>query len=60
MKQIIAAWIEQILKFDSQQEAQTYLDELEQKGVDYAVIKREGATLRVRKQYNKNTLLREE
>lgn len=58
MKQIIAAWIEQILKFDSHLEAQAYLDELDQKGVKYAVIKHEGTILRVRKQYNKNMLLR--
>lgn len=58
MKQIIAAWIEQVLRFDDPQEVQSYLDELDCKGIQYSVIKREMSMLRIRKQYNKNTLLR--
>ena len=58
MKHIEAAWIEQILTFDDPQEVQDYLDELDSKGIQYSVIKREMSMLRIRKQYNKNTLLR--
>ncbi len=58
MKHIEAAWIEQILTFDDPQEVQSYLEELDSKGIQYSVIKREMSMLRIRKQYNKNTLLR--
>ena len=58
MKHIEAAWIEQILTFDDPHEVQSYLDELDSKGIQYSVIKREMSMLRIRKQYNKNTLLR--
>lgn len=57
MKHIEAAWIEQILTFDDPQEVQDYLDELDNKGIQYSVIRREKLKLRIRKQYNKNTLL---
>lgn len=57
MKHIEAAWIEQILTFDDPQEVQDYLDELGNKGIQYPVIRREKLKLRIRKQYNKNTLL---
>ena len=59
MKHIEAAWIEQILTFDDPQEVQSYLDELDSRGIQYSVIKHERLTLRIRKQYNKNTFLRE-
>ncbi len=58
MKHIEAAWIEQILTFDDPHEVQSYLDELDNKEIQYSVIKREMSMLRIRKQYNKNTLLR--
>lgn len=57
MKHIEAVWIEQILTFDDPQEVQDYLDELDNKGIQYSVIRREKLKLRIRKQYNKNTLL---
>ena len=57
MNHIEAAWIEQILTFDDPQEVQDYLDELDNKGIQYSVIRREKLKLRIRKQYNKNTLL---
>lgn len=57
MKHIEAAWIEQILTFDDPQEVQDYLDELDNKGIQYSVIRREKLKLRIRKQYNKNTPL---
>ena len=58
MKHIEAAWIEQILTFNDPQEVQAYLEELDSKGIQYSVIKREMSMLRIRKQYNKNKLLR--
>lgn len=58
MKHIEVAWIEQILTFNDPHEVQSYLDELDSKGIQYSVIKREMSMLRIRKQYNKNTLLR--
>ena len=53
MKHIEVAWIEQILTFDDPHEVQSYLDELDNKGIQYSVIKREMSMLRIRKQYNK-------
>lgn len=59
MKHIKAAWIEQILTFDDPQEVQSYLEELDSKGIQYSVIKREMSMLRIREQYNKNIFLQE-
>lgn len=58
MKHIEAAWIEQILTFDNPQEVEAYLEELDTKGIQYSVVKREMSMLRIRKQYNKNKLLK--
>ena len=57
MKHIEAAWIEQVLSFDFPEEVDAYLKELDNKGIQYSVIRREKLKLRIRKQYNKNTLL---
>lgn len=59
MKHIEFAWIEQVLSFDFPEEVDTYLEELDSKGTRYLVIRREKTKLRIRKQYNKNILLRE-
>lgn len=40
------------------EEVDAYLKELDNKGIQYSVIRREKLKLRIRKQYNKNTLLR--
>jgi len=58
MKHIQFAWIEQILTFDNPAEVQSYLDELDSRGIQYSIIKRKMSMLRIRKQYNKNTLLK--
>ncbi len=58
MKHIEFAWIEQVLTFDFPEEADTYLKELDSKGIQYSVMKRDMSMLRIRKQYNKNKLLR--
>lgn len=57
MKHIEFAWIEQVLSFDFPEEIDAYLKELDNKGIQYSVIRREKLKLRIRKQYNKNTLL---
>lgn len=58
MKHIKAAWIEQVLEFDSKDEVQQFIEELEQKkqrrGQQYDVTERIGTRIRVRKQYNNN------
>lgn len=59
MKHIEFAWIEQVLSFDFPEEVDTYLEELDSKGIQYSVIRREKTKLRIRKQYNKNMLLKE-
>lgn len=60
MKKIIAAWIEQILEFDSLQEYMTYIEELKQKGQKFREVNHEQlgsdiVRLRIRKQYNNNS-----
>lgn len=59
MKKIVAAWIEQIFEFDSEQEYMSYLNELAQKGQKFKEVqheKLESGVVRIgiRKQYNKN------
>lgn len=54
MKHIEAAWIEQILIFDSVNEADEYIRELKASKQRFSVISRDGVRMRVRKQYNKN------
>ena len=60
MKKIIAAWIEQILEFDSEQEYTDYIRGLEQKNQMFEEMRcvplESGAVrIRIRKQYNNNT-----
>lgn len=54
MKHIEAAWIEQILSFDSVEEADEYIRRMEASKQRFSIISRKGEKLRVRKQYNKN------
>lgn len=54
MKRVEAAWIEQILIFDSVGEADEYIRKLEAFKQRFSIISREGAKIRIRKQYNKN------
>lgn len=59
MKKIIAAWIEQILEFDTEDEYELYAEKISQTGKKWkSVIEYlENGKLRVRiqKQYNNNT-----
>lgn len=59
MKRIIAAWIEQILEFDSKLEYMAYIEGLKQKGQQFKEISSKQlesgiVKLRIRKQYNNN------
>lgn len=59
MKVIKAAWIEQILEFDSKLEYMAYIEGLKQKGTKHSVVEHNQdvsgkVTLRIRKQYNNN------
>lgn len=54
MKHIEAAWIEQILTFDSVGEADEYIRKLEASKQRFSIISRDGVRIRIRKQYNKN------
>ena len=59
MKKIIAAWIEQILEFDSNMEYLTFIVDLKKKDSTFQVInetqdKSGKVRIRIIKQYNKN------
>lgn len=60
MKKIIHAWIEQILEFDSTDEIQHYLNDLDSKKQNYLLICKDGLRIRIRKQYNRNTFPKKE
>lgn len=54
MKHIEAAWIEQILMFDSVEEVNDYIRKLKASKQRFSIIIQEGVKIRIRKQYNKN------
>lgn len=54
MKRVEATWIEQVLIFDSVGEADEYIRKLEASKQRFSIISRDGAKIRIRKQYNKN------
>lgn len=59
MKTIVAAWIEQILQFDSKLEYMAYISDLEQKKQKFKEVQYKQdvsgkVTLHIRKQYNNN------
>ena len=54
VKKIEAAWIEQILTFDSVGEADEYIRKLEASKQRFSIISRNDVKIRIRKQYNKN------
>ena len=49
MKHIEAAWIEQILTFDSVGDADEYIRKLEASKQRFSIINREGVKMRIRK-----------
>ena len=54
MKRIEAAWIEQILIFDSVSETDEHIAKLTASKQRFSIISRDGVRIRIRKQYNKN------
>lgn len=56
MKRIIAAWIEQLIEFDSEDEKYKFIQGLEDKKKQYVVICLDGLILRIRIQYNNNSM----
>lgn len=59
MKKIVAAWIEQILEFDSKLEYMAYIEALKQKGQRFKVLNHEQmesgiVRIDIQKQYNNN------
>lgn len=65
MKRVVAACIDRVFEFDSEGEMEKYLAALRESEKEFAVIrsgKRDGGKwcLRVKEQYNKSPLLKEE
>lgn len=61
IKKIIAACIDRIIEFDTQQEAATYLEGLRTKKTDFRIINREEVDgkyrIRIQEQYNKSPMI---
>lgn len=61
MKKIIAACIDRIIEFDTQQEATTYLEGLRAKKTDFRIVNREEVDgkyrIRIQEQYNKSPMI---
>lgn len=61
MKKILAACIERVIEFDSQQEAATYLEKLRNKKTTFLLVNREEVgnkyRIRIKEQYNNNPLI---
>lgn len=63
MKKVIAACIDRILEFDTQQEAAKYLETLREKNSEFRILYREDADgkcrIRLQEQYNKSPMIKE-
>lgn len=61
MKKVIAACIERILEFDSQNEAAKYLEILREKKSEFRILHREEVDgkyrIRIQEQYNKSPMI---
>lgn len=61
MKKVIAACIDRVLEFDTQQEAANYLDNLREKKSEFRVLHREEVSgkyrIRIQEQYNKSPMI---
>ena len=61
MKKVIAACIDRILEFDTQQEAAKYLETLRDKKSDIRILHREEVAgkyrIRIQEQYNKSPMI---
>lgn len=63
MKKVIAACIDRVLEFDTQNEAAAYLEGLRNKKTDFVIVSREEAggkyRIRVKEQYNKSPMIQD-
>ena len=61
MKKVIAACIDRVLEFDTQQEAAKYLETLRDKKSEFRVLNREEVAgkyrIRIQEQYNKSPII---
>lgn len=61
MKKVIAACIDRVLEFDTQQEAAKYLETLRDKKTDFRILHREEVAgkyrIRIQEQYNKSPMI---
>ena len=61
MKKIIAACIDRIIEFDTQQEAATYLEGLRAKKTEFRIVNREEVNgkyrIRIQERYNKSPMI---
>ena len=61
MKKIIAAYIDRILEFDTQEDAAKYLESLRNKKTEFRIVNREAINgkyrIRVQEQYNKSPMI---
>ena len=61
MKKVIAACIDKVLEFDTQQEAAKYLETLRDKKSEFRVLNREEVAgkyrIRIQEQYNKSPMI---
>jgi len=62
MKKVIAACIEQVIEFETQEEAAKYLESVRNSGKEFRILNREEADgkyrIRIQLQYNKNEMLK--
>lgn len=61
MKKVIAACIDRVLEFDTQQEAAKYIEALRDKKSDFRILRREDVggkyRIRIQEQYNKSPMI---
>ena len=61
MKKVIAACIDRVFEFDTQQEAANYLEGLRSKKTEFRILHREEVgskyRIRIQKQYNKSPMI---
>lgn len=61
MKKVVAACIDRILEFDTQQEAAKYIGALRDKKSDFRILRREDVggkyRIRIQEQYNKSPMI---
>lgn len=56
MKRIKAAWIEQLIEFDSADELNKFIEQLNIKKKKYYILWQRGTSTRIRIQYNNNSM----